>query len=204
MNDGPANDSTNPSLLLRLRDVQDRQAWELFVEIYGPLIFSYCIRRKLQNSDAADVSQEVFAIVSKAISTFDYQTERGRFRDWLGLITHRELIRFWKRKERAHRMQTSTGQAEVESAEDRKGWDDHFHAELLQQAMKRIQSSFEPETWAIFERVWVKGEDSSEVAASLNVRVGSIYVAKSRVLSRLRAEVVMLSEDWPVPEEASE
>jgi RNA polymerase sigma-70 factor, ECF subfamily len=196
--------ATNPSLLLRLRDVQDRQAWELFVEIYGPLIFSYCLRRKLQNSDAADVSQEVFANVSKAISTFDYQTERGRFRDWLGLITHRELIRFWKRKERVNRLQSSEGQTEVESAEDRKGWDAHFHSELLQHAMKRIQASFEPETWSIFERVWVNGEDSSEIATSLNIRVGSVYVAKSRVLNRLRAEVVMLSEDWPVSKQASE
>ena len=192
--------TTNPSLLLRLRDVQDRQAWALFVEVYGPVIFSYCRRRNLQVSDASDVSQEVFAVLSKSLPTFEYQSERGRFRDWLGLVTHRELIRFWKRKERANRLQSGSGQTDVEAAEDPIGWDSHFHSELLQQAMKRIQCSFEPETWHIFDRVWIRGELADAVASSLNIKIGSVYVAKSRVLKSLRAEVLMLSDDWPTIE----
>ncbi len=195
--------TTNPSLLLRLRDVQDRKAWALFAEIYGPLIFSYCRRRNLQVSDAADVSQEVFTVLSKALATFEYQTERGRFRDWLGLITHRELIRFWKRNERANRLQSPEGQSEVETVADRNGWDSHFQSELLKQAMKRVQSSFEHETWDIFERIWVKGEMPDEVARSLKIKIGSVYVAKSRVLKSLRAELLMLCDDWPLLERTS-
>ncbi len=76
--------TTNPSLLIRLRDVRDSQAWALFVEVYGPLIISYCQRKNLQDSDAADVSQEVLKTLCKALRGFEYQPERGRFRDWLG------------------------------------------------------------------------------------------------------------------------
>ncbi len=192
--------TTNPSLLIRLRDVQDRQAWATFAEVYGPLIFSYCRRRNLQASDASDVSQEVFSVLSKSLPTFEYQTERGRFRDWLGLITHRELIRFWKRNERVQRLLSSNGQSEVETAQDIAGWDSHFHSELLQHAMKRIQGAFERETWEIFERIWMQGEAAESVARSLNLKIGSVYVAKSRVLKSLRAEVLMLSDDWPTKE----
>lgn len=189
--------TTNPSLLIRLRDVQDQQAWALFVEVYGPVIFSYCRRRNLQVSDASDVSQEVFAVLSKSLPTFEYQSERGRFRDWLGLVTHRELIRFWKRKERAQRVHAQSGHMEVETIEDTEGWENHFHSELLQQSLKRVKGSFESETWQIFERIWIKGETASEVANSLGVKIGSVYVAKSRVLKSLRADILMLSDDWP-------
>jgi RNA polymerase sigma factor (sigma-70 family) len=192
--------TTNPSLLIRLRNVEDRLAWGVFVEVYGPVIFSYCRRRNLQASDASDVSQEVFAILSKTLPTFEYSAQRGRFRDWLGLVTHRELIRFWKRKERVHRLQSSEGQLEVETAEAPDGWDNHFHSELLLQAMKRIHDSFEPETWEIFQRIWIGGELAVKVASSLNIKIGSVYVAKSRVLKRLRAEVLMLSDDFPAIE----
>ncbi len=56
--------TTSPTLLIRLRDGDDFRAWELFVEIYSPVIFSYCRRRNLQDSDAADVCQEVFLTLS--------------------------------------------------------------------------------------------------------------------------------------------
>jgi|JI6StandDraft_1071083.scaffolds.fasta_scaffold52801_3 RNA polymerase sigma factor (sigma-70 family) len=189
--------STNPSLLVRLRDVQDRQAWSLFVEIYGPLIFAYCRRRNLQVSDAADVAQEVFAILTKALPSFEYRPDRGRFRDWLGTITHRELIRFWKRQERSNRQQSASGQADVESAEDRQVWESHFQSEILDTAMKRIECSFEPDTWEMFHRVWIRGESAEKVACAMQMKIGSVYVAKSRVLKSLRAEIMMLSDDWP-------
>ena len=189
---------TNPSLLIRLRDVQDQQAWALFIEVYGPLIFSYCRRRNLQASDASDVSQEVFAVLSKSLPKFQYSADRGRFRDWLGLITHRELIRFWKRSERTRRGESSHGTSEVDFVEDQASWDEHFQAEVLQNAMSRIQGEFEPETWEIFEGICIKEESADSVAKAFGMNIGTVYVAKSRVLKRLRSEVLMLCEDWPL------
>lgn len=204
MDQGFPETTTHPSLLVRLRDVNDRQAWTLFVEIYGPVIFSYCRRRNLQVTDASDVSQEVFSILSQSLPTFEYQTERGRFRDWLGTITHREIIRFWKRQERGKREQASSGLEALDSATETASWDEHFHTELLQHAILRIRDSFEEESWTIFERLWLHGEPPEQVAQSLGVRIGSVYVAKSRILKRLRAEVLMLCDDWPFPNLPSE
>lgn len=197
MNHESTDMTTNPSLLFRLRDIRDRQAWALFVEVYGPLIFSYCRRKRLQDSDAADVSQEVLTRLSKALTSFEYQPERGRFRDWLGKVTHRELLQFWKRQGRANSRQTEIGQEAINSVEDTKNWDEHFHSELLRLAIMRIRPDFEDETWRIFEQLWFEDKLPADVAKTFGIHMGSVYVAKSRVLKRLREEVLMLSDDLP-------
>ena len=99
--DRPGGDTTRASLLIRLRDPADREAWRLFVETYTPMIYGYCRRRGLQASDVADVTQDVMTEVMRSIREFSYQPERGRFRDWLGMIARRKLIRFFDREGRA-------------------------------------------------------------------------------------------------------
>jgi RNA polymerase sigma factor (sigma-70 family) len=195
-----ADQSTNPSLLLRIRNVHDRQAWAEFVGIYAPLVFRYCRRRRLQISDASDVVQEVLSCLSNSLPSFEYERERGRFRDWLGVITHREVIRFWKSRDRLKCYHPASEYSEMEATLDRTTWDSHFHQEVLQHAMERIAGCFESETWTIFQRVWIQGESAEQVAKSMDAKVGSVYVAKSRVLKRLQAEVLALSDDWPTIE----
>ncbi len=86
---------TKPSLLVRVRDPLDAEAWQTFVALYAPLVYRFLRRRSLQDADAADLTQEVMGEVSRAIRSFEYHPERGRFRDWLLLIiTRRRLIRF--------------------------------------------------------------------------------------------------------------
>lgn len=192
--------TTHPSLLLRLRDVRDQDAWAQFVEIYGPVIFSYCRGRNMQESDAADVAQEVLLGLAKSLGQFDYQPERGRFRHWLGTVTHREILRFWRRR-KATRIQTNMEPQQLDTVDDPEAWDDHFHAEILQLAMQRIRGEFEAETWSIFEQLWLADRTPQEVAQTFQARVGTVYVAKSRVLKRLRAEVLMLGDELPMREQ---
>jgi len=79
------NDShmTRPSLLVRIRDLKDGQAWSQFVKIYSPLIYRYARRCGLQDADAADVTQEVLRKVSRSIGQFEYDRQKGSFRGWL-------------------------------------------------------------------------------------------------------------------------
>src|SRR3954470_19529751 len=83
---------TRPSLLVRIKDARDDDAWTTFVQTYAPLVYCYCRRRGLLGQDAADVVQEVMAQVARSARDFEYQPERGRFRDWLGTITCRKLF----------------------------------------------------------------------------------------------------------------
>lgn len=191
--------TTHPSLLLRVRDGSNHQAWSEFVAIYGPLIYSYCRKRRLQESDAADVLQEVLGRVAKTIGTFEYQREKGRFRSWLGTITFRELARFANRGKGAIAVHATdeidelAGQSATNS-----DWDDHFHSTLLQVALDRIENDFDPTNWRAFVGVWLNLESADQVASRLGLTVDKVYVAKSRVLKRLRAEVLQLSEDIPL------
>jgi RNA polymerase sigma-70 factor (ECF subfamily) len=195
---GLSSHSTSPSLLKRLQDVQDSDAWQTFVDVYAPLFYRWCRRRGLQD---ADVTQEVLAQVVRSIRTFEYQPERGRFRDWLGTVARGKLVR-WYEKRRPEVSGTATtdtfdplagaGGPGVEAE-----WAAEFHACVLQAALRRIRPSFEPSTWRAFELTWLENRPAADTAREAGLPIGAVYVAKSRVLKRLRDEILLLAEDLP-------
>ncbi len=192
---------TRPSLLLRIRDSGDSEAWREFAGVYAPVIYGYCRRRGLQDADAADVTQEVLAQVAQSIRTFEYQPERGRFRGWLGAVTHSK-IELLRRKARPE-VQASGGPApdglldEVGSAGEDPVWVEESSAALLRVALERIRPDFEPATWRAFEVVWLENHSPDDAAQETGLAVYSVYMAKSRVLKRLRQELLALAEDIP-------
>jgi RNA polymerase sigma factor (sigma-70 family) len=199
MRDGDDPMETRPSLLLRIRDEADAASWSLFVGTYAPLIHRFARRGGLQDADAADLTQEVLAQVARSIRSFDYCAERGRFRDWLGTVTRR---RIWEALARLRVGPRGAGEEAV-AAEELAGpgpdpeWEDEFNAQVLRAAIEQIHAHFEPTTWRAFERAWVDDRPAGEVADELGVPVDAVYVAKSRVLKRLREQVLLLAEDLP-------
>jgi RNA polymerase sigma-70 factor (ECF subfamily) len=187
-------------LLLRIRDVRDVESWRTFVDVYAPLIYRYCRLRGLQDSDAADVGQEVLAQVARSIRSFEYRPERGRFRDWLGALTRHKIARHRKAQGRDGCGVGGDPPAALEHAEAPEAdavWSGEFHARVLEAAMERVRADFEPATWRAFERAWVDDRSAADAARELNLPIGAVYVAKSRVLQRLREEVLALAEDLP-------
>ncbi len=202
MADNDSRLSTHASLLIRLRDLHDAGAWQLFVSTYGPLIYRYCRRQGLQEADTADVTQEVLGQVSRSIATFDYQPERGRFRDWLGTVVHGKLVRH--HQNRARRKMESIDSDGLEPAKETVAapgndseWIDEFNTHLLQVALERIRGEFDPKNWRAFEMVWIENKAAAEAVAELGMTPSAIYVTKWRVLKRLREEILMLADDVP-------
>jgi RNA polymerase sigma-70 factor (ECF subfamily) len=194
----PIDDATRPSLLWRVRDPGDAQSWSDFVDIYGPLIYSYCRRNHLQESDAADVSQEVMLRVSKALRRFEYNPERGSFRHWLGRVTRNEVSRFFRTRGRIRESASGLeGAVELDGVAGEDEWNDHFQSALLEAAIRRIESTFEPQPWSAFLAVWVDDLSPNQAAQKLDMSIDNVYVAKSRVLKRLREELLALCEDVP-------
>jgi RNA polymerase sigma-70 factor (ECF subfamily) len=197
----PASRLTQPSLLVRIRDAQDVASWRTFVDLYAPLIYRYCRRRGLQDADAADVGQEVLLQVARSIRTFEYQPERGRFRDWLGTVIHGKLVRWHEKRIRAVNGEGGRDSeqllAAVVSPEADTEWAAQFHAHVLRAALERLRPRFEPATWRAFELSWLEDRPAPEAAAAAGVPVAAVYVAKSRVLKQLREEVLLLAEDVP-------
>src|SRR5262245_15316991 len=91
MEEAPA---TRASLLLRLRDPRDSDAWNQFVRLYAALVYGYARKHGLQDADAADLMQEVLRSVAGAAGRLEYDPERGTFRGWLYTVTRNKLYSF--------------------------------------------------------------------------------------------------------------
>ena len=187
---------THPSLLLRIRDAQDAASWRTFVDTYAPLVYPFGRQRGLQDADA-DLAQEVMVEAARCLRTFAYQPERGRFRDWLGTLTRRKLSRFFARQRRPETEAVEEIAVEPGSSPPDPEWVDEFNARVLRVALDRIRPHFEAPTWRAFERVWLDNQPAAVVAGELATPLETIYLAKSRVLKRLREEVQMLADDIP-------
>ena len=201
MSDSESAFHTRPSLLVRMKDTQDEDAWGTFVEVYAPLLYRYCLRRGLQSSDAADVAQDVLLQVARSVRTFEYRPEVGRFRDWLGAVANNKItdhLRAGRRTRQGGAGQTPDFEQAAAAADPGPSWSEEFHAHVLRTAIERIRPRFEPGTWRVFEAAWMEGRTADEVARALGVPLDSVYVAKSRVLKRLRDEVMALAEDLPL------
>lgn len=192
---------TQSTLLLRIRDPKDAEAWRAFVALYGPLLYRYARSKGLQDADAADVGQDVLTQVARSMATFTYQPERGRFRDWLGTVTRQRIGRFVESQRRGAR--ASGGEeggdvlGRVVAPQAEPEWTAEFNNHLLHAALARIRPLFQADNWRAFERVWFDQRPASEVAEGVGLPVAAVYVAKSRILKRLREEILLLAEDLP-------
>lgn len=200
MNEPESTLHTRPSLLMRLRDAADDTAWRTFVATYAPLLYHWCRRAGLQDADAADVSQEALLQVVRSIRTFVYQPQRGRFRDWLGVVVRRRLSRFREQQSRGVAASSAESELALEQADSAPAdpeWIAEFNAQVLRVALERIRPEFEAATWQVFEQTWLAGRSAAETAAQAGLSIQAAYVAKHRVLKRLEEEVLHLAENLP-------
>jgi len=189
---------TSPSLLLRIRDSSDHEAWTKFQEVYLPIIRSFCLHWGLQSADADDIAQEVLAVVARSMPSFDYHPGRGRFRAWLGTVTSNEIKTFLAR-ERTRKSHGPSASVDLQMLPDSiSEWTVIFTENIFQTACERVRAQCDPLTWHSFQATWMDRRAASEVAREAGIPVHSVYVNKSRVLQRLEREVRMLADDLPL------
>jgi RNA polymerase sigma-70 factor, ECF subfamily len=177
---------TPASLLERLRDPADAAARDRFVELYTPLLFLWARRAGLQDADGADLVQEVLVSLLQKLPAFTYDRDRS-FRRWLRTV----LLNKW-RELRRRRCPSPLGDA----ADDLPAPDElaaleqeEYRRHLVHQALRALQAEFPATSWSAFWEHVMCGRPAADVADALGVRVGTVYAAKSRVLSRLRREL---------------
>jgi RNA polymerase sigma factor (sigma-70 family) len=180
--------STHPSLLRRLRDLRDREAWSLFVEAYAPPVYQYARGQGLQDADAADLTQDVLQGVVGAIDRFVYDPAAGTFRGWLFTLARRRVADFMRRRATVPEGADDSVLQNVPSrdAEDESRWSDSIRGRLLALAIRQVQVDVSPTTWQAFEATALGGRPGKQVAAELGLSVAAVYLARSRVLARLK------------------
>jgi RNA polymerase sigma-70 factor (ECF subfamily) len=192
--------TTRASLLLKLRDPHDHEAWVEFVSLYEPVIYRILRRTGLQESDSLDVLQELLLAVSRGVERWVPGSELGTFRGWLRRVA-RNLVVNWLRRKRRQVVTTSLEldallieDRSVETEETRE-FDDELRRSKFQRAAEQVRSEVQEHTWHAFWEVMVDGCTVAEVAQRLGMSPGAVRVAKCRVLARLR-DVVAHAEDF--------
>ena len=191
---------TRASLLVRLRDPNDADAWKEFVQLYASVIYGFARKRGLQDADAADLMQEVLRSFAGSVGRLDYDPRRGTFRGWLFKVTRNKVFNFLEARQRQPRGTGDSGahqrleeQPGREPEED--DWDREYDRKVFAWAAERVKSEFQDSTWKAFWLTAVDGLSAQEVGQRLDLSPGAVYVAKSRVLSRLREEIAGLSKE---------
>ncbi len=178
--------TTSVSLLLRLRQPGDQPAWERFVDLYTPLLFHWARRAGLQGPDAADLIQDVFEVLVRKLPELAYDPHRS-FRGWLRTV----LLNQWRTSLRRRTEQPLDESDSRLVAPEGPGsvMDKEYRDYLIGRALQVMKTDFQPGTWqACWEHV-ACGRPAAEVAAELGLTVKAVYLAKARVLRRLRMEL---------------
>lgn len=177
---------TRASLLLRLQQPDDERAWQEFAEIYQPLIERLAVRYGLQSADAQDISQEVLTRVAKAIPEWEHDPARGTFRGWLTRVTRNLTIEQFRSRARRPLTNPESGQLDQFQRDADSIFQLEQQRELFGWAARKAREQFVPSTWQAFWLTAVEHRSPSEVAQQLGLSTGAVYVARSRVMARLR------------------
>ena len=188
--------STSRSLLADAR-LAVPAAWERLVRLYAPLVSSWCRRWGVVEQDIVDLLQDVFLSVASNLDRFRKERPVDTFRGWLYTIA-RNKVRDHLRRRAAEPAAAGGSEALLKlqqildpnvDSEPPSMADDGILDELLRKALESIRGEFYDRTWKAFWGVVVEGRTASDVAADLEMTPGSVRVAKSRVLLRLRREL---------------
>ena len=186
--------TTSLTLLQHLRQTTDQQARARFVRLYSPLLYHWLRRCGLQDQDALDCMQQIFLTLMQKLPEFERQPQH-RFRGWLWTITLNKAREF-KRRLVGVTVTNSVQETELATPDTT---EDVAEAEyrnyLVGRALQLMQADFQPATWKACWACVVEERPADEVARELGLSVNAVYLAKVRVLNRLRAELSGLLDD---------
>ncbi|QDU39549.1 RNA polymerase sigma factor [Maioricimonas rarisocia] len=187
--------STSITLIDRARQFES-EAWNRLCYIYGPLVYRWARLVGLQDSDAADIAQDVFLTVSRRIESFDHSRPGASFRGWLKVIT-RNKIGDWLREQQAVAVANGGSTAHELLYRVPELWDDEPSSDavadqergVLLRTLEMIRTEFEPTTWQAFWESTAEERPTDEIAERLGMTRHAVRQAKYRVLRRLRSEI---------------
>jgi RNA polymerase sigma-70 factor (ECF subfamily) len=201
--------STNPGLLVRLSTGSRDEDWKVFYERYAKAIVSFAQKLGLEEHGASDVLQETMLVVMRRMPGFQYDPERGRFRNWLLTIVANKVREARRRLRQETHVSLDAEGEDGASLQDRletageKGdarLEEAWRQSLLEQALHQLLSDprTKPETVAVFRACALGGLPVAEAAAQFGLKENAVYQIKDRMVKRLRALLEQLEEGRPV------
>lgn len=189
---------TRPSLLLRVRDRGDSEAWGEFHKLYAPLLYRYARSRGLSREDAEEVRDQCLERISQKIPSFEYDKHKGGFKNWLFRMARGKVIDLL-RKHREQRADTQAIQEVVDpaSAPDAH-WSEVWKMEHLRYCVEQARESVSDKNYQAFCMLLYEGSSVQEVCDRLGMKADHVYKARFRVLQRVREIMNELDRDSDV------
>lgn len=192
---------TNESLILRVKDTADAASWADFLAIYRPVVVRMACGRGLQHADADDLAQQVFLSVARAIEDWEPDAHQPPFRAWLSRISRNAIVNALTRKKPDAAGGSTSVQEMLRALPER---DDETTQQVIEEsrreamrwAAEEIRSEFTKVTWAMFWLSSIEGKSVVEVARTHDKTPGAVYMARFRVMQRLKEKVLEVSEVW--------
>jgi RNA polymerase sigma-70 factor, ECF subfamily len=190
--------TTSVSLLGRLGQANQQEAWQRFVLLYTPFLSHVLIQRlHIPPQEAADLIQEIFITLLRTLPKFEYDVTKGNFRGYLWQVCTTKAADL-----RRKRPTPAANQAELSSLEDEKAeaelaqvWQQEHNQFLTRRALELMQEEFQPTTWKACWEFVVNGRSAADVAKELGITENAVFIAKHRVIQRLRQELEGLLEE---------
>ncbi|XZE17822.1 sigma-70 family RNA polymerase sigma factor [Pirellulaceae bacterium SH449] len=183
--------ATSQTLIFGLSQHRD-ESWERFVFLYSPLIHSWCRRLGLRQEDSDDLCQEVLIRINSSIDRFDPTVEGATFRGWLWTLVRNLVYDHFRRADQTPdgRGGTTGIQLMVAVPEHPPPHSAHDEEEFFLRLMAELRHEFKSSTWIAFWRIAVQGDSATDIADDLEISVWAVYKARTRVLARLKEELV--------------
>jgi RNA polymerase sigma-70 factor (ECF subfamily) len=181
-----------------LQDGGDNAAWEEFASIYRPIIVRIALRKQLPFDDAEDLAQQVLLLVLKNISKWKSDPARARFRTWLQTVVRNATINALIRRPKDQASGGTTALKQLNQSPDKADslWFDlEWQRETLRWVAQQIRGEFESTTWTAFWETAIEELPPQEVAERIGKTVGAVYIARSRVMQRIKQRIADLDED---------
>jgi RNA polymerase sigma factor (sigma-70 family) len=196
---------TRVSLLTRLKDWNDQEGWKVFFDTYWKLIYRAAIKAGLNDTEAQEVVQETVISVSKSMTAFEYDSEKGSFKSWLLRLTSWRVSDQLRKRQRDLRFRrseprTSTRTATVERLPDpatqglEATWDEDWEKNLVDAAVDRVKRKVDPKHYQAFDLYVFKEWPVSRVAKALKINPGKVYLIKHRITALIKKEISNLQQ----------
>lgn len=184
--------NTRPSLIVRLTDQHDQAAWWDFVEIYEPFLAHLARRSGVPRGHVDDVTQQILMAVARSVRQFSDDGEEASFRRWIGRVARNTVIKYMTRM---RRHVVGQGGSEALQRWDRVADDedsalsDQYDHELVVWAANSVRKEFSESSWQAFWQTLIEGRNVDVVAQDLGLSRGAVYMARSRIVKRIRDKV---------------
>lgn len=194
---------TRLSLLERMRDGEDADAWAAFYRQYSPLICSFVRKRGCSEPLTHDVLQETMVTLMRALPRFSYDPAKGKFRSFLLKIVHNNMVNAFRREGKYSTVDIEEGPLQRAAQEDpvtphddlAAAWDQDWEKHLLSLALERVRSRLNDRTWDAFRRYVLNNEPVEQVCEALDLKANALYQQRNRVIRMLKEEVSVVRRE---------